>query len=118
MTAVIALEHTQMPPGTVAEVLLAWMQAVLPGTTTRIAPGCVCPERSGDAPGQRLEQALTALPPWARPYLSSLITPIDKSFLARTSQTRTSHQTGHGGGNDDACIHRSNGLGRVAPITR
>jgi hypothetical protein len=34
MTAVIALEHTQMPPGTVAEVLLAWMQAVLPGTTT------------------------------------------------------------------------------------
>ncbi|GAA3100332.1 hypothetical protein [Streptosporangium carneum] len=85
MAAVIALEHTRMRPGTVAGALLAWMQAVVPGSVDRIGPGCMCPECCGDAPRQRLEQALTALPRWARPYLYALILPIDRRFLARTS---------------------------------
>ncbi|GAA0845647.1 hypothetical protein ACFQVD_27165 [Streptosporangium amethystogenes subsp. fukuiense] len=85
MAAVIALEHTRMRPGTVAEALLAWTQAVVPGSVARIGPGCICPECCGDAPRQRLEQALIALPRWAKPYLYGLILPIDRRFLARTS---------------------------------
>ncbi|GII63399.1 hypothetical protein Skr01_34840 [Sphaerisporangium krabiense] len=85
MAAVIRLEHTRMRPGEIAEALLAWAQAVVPGTVDRIAPTCMCPECSGVAPRWRLEQALMALPPWARPYLYSLVLPLDRRFLARTS---------------------------------
>ncbi|MEU8380811.1 hypothetical protein [Streptosporangium sp. NPDC048865] len=85
MAAVIALEHTRMRPGAVAEALLAWTQAVLPGGVDRIAPRCMCPECRGDAPRRRLEQALVALPGWARPYLYALVLPIDRRFLARTA---------------------------------
>ncbi|MER5644735.1 hypothetical protein [Streptosporangium sp. NPDC002524] len=84
MAAVITLEHTRMRPGEVAEALLAWTQAVVPGTTDRIAPTCMCPECCGDEPRQRLEQALTILPHWANPYLYALILPIDRRFIART----------------------------------
>jgi hypothetical protein len=85
MTAVVTLEHTRMRPGLVATSLLAWTQAVVPGTTDRLAPTCMCPECSGDAPRSRLQQALIALPSWASPYLYVLILPIDSRFLARTS---------------------------------
>ncbi|MBG0827650.1 hypothetical protein HS041_07725 [Planomonospora sp. ID67723] len=85
MAAVVALEHTRMRPGEVAAALLAWMQAVLPGTADRIAPTRMCPECCGDEPRRRLEQALAALPHWARPHLYTVIFSIDGRFIARTS---------------------------------
>ncbi|GAA3411985.1 hypothetical protein GCM10018952_22900 [Streptosporangium vulgare] len=84
MAAVVTLEHTRMRPGEVAEALLAWTQAVVPGTADRIAPACTCPECRGDGPRRRLEQALTTLPRWAKPYLYALVLPIDRRFVART----------------------------------
>lgn len=84
MAAVITLEHTRMWPGEVAAALLAWTQAVVPGTVDRIAPTCMCPECRGDGPRLRLEQALIALPRWAKPYLYALVLPIDRRFVART----------------------------------
>ncbi len=84
MAAVVTLEHTRMRPGGVAEALLAWTQAVAPGTADRIAPTCMCPECCGNGPRQRLEQALTTLPRWANPYLYALVFPIDRRFIART----------------------------------
>jgi hypothetical protein len=84
MAAVITLEHTGMRPGEVAAALLAWTQAVIPGTVDRLGPTCMCPECCGDGPRGRLERALIALPHWAKPYLYSLVLPIDRRFAART----------------------------------
>ncbi|WP_133061689.1 hypothetical protein [Streptosporangium minutum] len=86
MAAVIALEHTLLEPGEVAEALRAWTRDVIPGTMTRLPPTCSCPGCSWeDDPRGDLERILIALPRWARPYLYSLVLPIDRSFLARTS---------------------------------
>jgi hypothetical protein len=39
MAAVITLEHTRMRPGEVAAALLAWTQAVVPGTVDQRESG-------------------------------------------------------------------------------
>ncbi|GAA2904561.1 hypothetical protein GCM10010517_70670 [Streptosporangium fragile] len=86
MTAVIALEHTLLEPGEVAAALRAWTRDVIPGTTARLPPtySCLGCAWEDDLRGD-LERILIALPRWARPYLYSLVLPIDRSFLARTS---------------------------------
>ncbi len=84
MAAVVTLEHTRMRPGEVAAALLAWTQAVVPGTSGRISPTCVCPECSGTEPRGRLERALNALPVRARRSLYALLLPVDRRFLALT----------------------------------
>ena len=100
MTAVITLEHTRMRPGEVATALLAWTQAVVPGTVDRIAPTCMCPECCGDAPRQRLEQALIALPQWAQshPYAwsgncggSPALTSRDEPYALRVSDKHSAY---------------------------
>ncbi len=85
MAAVTALEHGRMRPGEVAQALVAWQAAVFMGTADHVEVICMCPECSGDAPRWRLQRALTALPPWARPHLGALILPLDRYFLSRTS---------------------------------
>lgn len=85
MTAVVALEHTRLRPGEIAASLAAWRDAVLPGTLDRLAPACMCPECSGDAPRRRLDRALAALPRWARPHLYALVLPLDRRFRALTA---------------------------------
>ncbi|MEU8320999.1 hypothetical protein AB0C33_21815 [Nonomuraea sp. NPDC048881] len=85
MAAVIALEHTRLSPGHVAAVLLAWTRQVIPGTSTQLLPTCTCLGCREDDPREELEQVLMALPRWTRPHLYSLVLPIDRSFLARTS---------------------------------
>jgi hypothetical protein len=65
MTAVIALEHTRMWPGAVADALAAWQEAALLGTADRLFRRCECDECTGNAPRWRLHQALLALPSWA-----------------------------------------------------
>lgn len=85
MGAVIALEHTLMWPGAVADALVAWQAAVLTGTAERVFRGCECPECTGDAPRSRLQQALDRLPPWAGAQLYALVRPVDVYYLRRTS---------------------------------
>ncbi|GIH91154.1 hypothetical protein ACFFMN_09180 [Planobispora siamensis] len=86
MAAVIALEHTILQSGEVAAALMAWTRDVIPGTTTQLPPTCSCPGCSWEIdPRGHLEWILTALPAWARPYLYSLVLPIDQSFIARTT---------------------------------
>ncbi|MEU7002986.1 hypothetical protein [Nonomuraea sp. NPDC046570] len=86
MAAVIAVEHTLLWPGEVAAALLAWTRDVIPGTTTQLLPQCSCLGCSWEPdPRGEVERMLTALPRWAKPYLYSLVLPIDRSFLARTS---------------------------------
>ncbi|MFF4412876.1 hypothetical protein ACFYY8_10110 [Streptosporangium sp. NPDC001559] len=86
MAAVITLEHTLLEPGEVAERLLAWTQDVIPGTATRLPPTCSCSGCSWEVdPRGELERVLVALPRWAWPCLYSLVLPIDRSFLARTT---------------------------------
>ncbi|MCT9934951.1 hypothetical protein N5079_32565 [Planotetraspora sp. A-T 1434] len=85
MTAIIELEHSRMRPGQVAEALHAWMAAAVPGSAHRIAANvCMCPECCGDGPRGRLEDAMRALPAWAKPYLYGLVLPIDRRFVFRT----------------------------------
>ncbi|YCK32713.1 hypothetical protein ACNF49_00985 [Actinomadura sp. ATCC 39365] len=81
----ITLEHTRMWPGAVATALAAWQEAALMGTAGRVFFRCECEECTGDAPRQRLQQALTDLPPWARSRLYALVLPVDLYYLRRTS---------------------------------
>ncbi|NUW45024.1 hypothetical protein [Nonomuraea rhodomycinica] len=79
----IALEHTRMWPGAVADALVAWQHATLPGTADRLFHRCLCDECTGDAPRRRLQQALLALPPWAGRQLYALVLPIDRYSISR-----------------------------------
>ncbi|MFI7617487.1 hypothetical protein ACIBP6_40330 [Nonomuraea terrae] len=83
MSAVIALEHTRMWPGAVAQALVAWQEAALVGTAERLLRRCACDECTGAAPRHRLQQALIALPPWARPHLYALVLPLDEYYVRR-----------------------------------
>ncbi len=86
MAAVITLEHTILQPGEVAATLLAWIQDVIPGTTTQLPPTCSCPGCSWEIdPRGDLERILAALPDWAKPSLYGLVLPIDRRFIARTT---------------------------------
>ncbi|GAA4983824.1 hypothetical protein GCM10023334_114000 [Nonomuraea thailandensis] len=96
MTAVIALEHTRMWPGAVADALVAWQEAVLIGTADRHFSRCPCDECSGNAPRRRLHQALVALPPWAGAHLYALVLPIDRYHLRRTSPAPLVSPDSHG----------------------
>lgn len=82
LTAIAAVEHRKMAPGTIRAALRSWEHLAKLGLTYE--PG-YCGEISccGESPRKVLEDAITYLAPWAKKHLRKLVRRIDRVYLNR-----------------------------------